>query len=52
MALAYKGLSVAEIGKISLALKYFKQALSIDHDYDLAEISIETIKNITKLHSK
>ena len=39
---AYKGLSLGEKGKIEDALKYFKKALSIDKDLELASISKET----------
>ena len=41
MAIAYKGLSVGEMGNIPSAIKYFKKALSIDNDCDLAQISLE-----------
>ena len=47
MALAYKGLSVGELGNISFAIRCFKSALLIDHDYDLAQISLDTAKNVT-----
>ena len=46
LALAYKGLSLGESGNISLAIKYFRNALSVDCDYDLAQISLETAKKI------
>jgi len=39
---AYKGLALGEQGKITDALKYFKKALSIDKDLELASISKET----------
>ena len=39
---AYKGLALGEQGKINDALKYFKKALSIDKDLELANISKET----------
>ena len=42
LAYAYKGLSLGEKGKIEDALKYFKKALSIDKDLELASISKET----------
>ena len=44
--LVYKGLCIAEIGNVQLATKYFKKALSIDSEYELAEISITTANNI------
>ena len=47
MALAYKGLSVGELGNISFAIRCFKSALLIDHDYDQAQISLDTAKNVT-----
>ena len=36
-------------GNINLAIKYFKKALSIDGEYELAQISINTAKYIMKL---
>ena len=48
IALVYKGLCIAETGNIHLAIKYFKKALSIDHEYELAEISMNTAKRIIK----
>ena len=48
MALAYKGLSIGEMGNIPLAIKYFKKALRMDQNYDLAQISLLTAKNILK----
>jgi len=48
MALAYKGLSIGEMGNIPSAIKYFKKALRMDQDYDLAQISLLTAKNILK----
>ena len=48
VALAYKGLCVGETGNIRLAIKYFKKALSIDNEYELAEISINTANGIMK----
>ena len=39
---AYKGLTLGEQGKIVDALEYFKKALSIDKDLELASISKET----------
>ena len=37
-----KDLALGEQGKITDALKYFKKALSIDKDLELASISKET----------
>ena len=48
MALAYKGLSLGEIGDIPSAIKHFKKALSIDNDYELAQISLDTANHIVK----
>ncbi|WP_255458146.1 tetratricopeptide repeat protein [Nitrosarchaeum sp. AC2] len=48
MALAYKGLSLGELGNLPDALKHFKKALSIDHDYDLANISKEMVQELLK----
>jgi tetratricopeptide (TPR) repeat protein len=48
MALAYKGLSLGEQGKIKNALKFFKKALEIDYDYDLAQISKDRAFEILK----
>ena len=48
MVLAYKGLSIGEMGNIPSAIKYFKKALCMDQDYDLAQISLLTAKNILK----
>ena len=48
ITLAYKGLCIAESGNILLATKYFKKALSIDDECELAEISINTAKGIMK----
>ena len=39
MALAYKGMSLGEQGKVDEALDCFKEALQIDKDYDVAHIS-------------
>ena len=52
MALAYKGLSIGEMGNVSLAITYFKKALSIEQNYDLAQSSLLTAKNLLKSHSK
>jgi tetratricopeptide (TPR) repeat protein len=48
MALAYKGLSLAEQGKIDDALKYFKKALTIDKNYDLAQASKKKVLELLK----
>ena len=48
MAIVYKGLSIGEMGNIPLAMKYFKKALLIDNDYDLAQISLDTANSIMK----
>jgi len=48
IVLAYKGLCIGETGNIRLAIKYFKKALSIDNECELAEISLATAKCITK----
>ena len=48
IAMVYKGLCIAEIGNIPLAIKYFKKALSVDDECKLAEISINTAKEIMK----
>ena len=49
VALAYKGMSLGEQGKIKDALKFFKKALAIDKNYELAQISkkkaLELIKS-------
>jgi tetratricopeptide (TPR) repeat protein len=46
--LAYKGLSLGELGFLQEALKYFKKALSIDNEYDLAIISKERTTELLK----
>ena len=48
IAIVYKGLCIAETGNIQLATKYFKNALSIDSECELAKISISTAKVIMK----
>ena len=48
IALVCKGLCIAETGNIQLATKYFKKALSIDAECELAEISMKTAKCIIK----
>jgi len=56
MALAYKGLSLGEMGELQEAIKHFKKALSIDKHYDLASISKdlaqELLKSINEKKSK
>jgi tetratricopeptide (TPR) repeat protein len=48
MAFAYKGLSLGEQGKVKEALKFFKKALSIDKDYDIAKISKDIAQDLLK----
>ena len=48
MAFAYKGLSLGEMGQLQNAIKYFKKALSIDHQYDLASISKNIAQDLLK----
>jgi hypothetical protein len=48
MAIAYKGLSFGEMGDIQLSMKCFKKALSIDNDYELAQISLDSVNDIVK----
>jgi tetratricopeptide (TPR) repeat protein len=48
MALAYKGLTLGEMGKLQDAIKHFKKALSIDKHYDLASISKKTAQELLK----
>ena len=50
MALAYKGLSLGEMGKFNDALSCFKKALVIDKDYDLANMGKQ--KTLELLKSK
>ena len=52
MALAYKGLSLGELGNLEDAIKHFKKALTIDSDYDLAEISKKLAQELLKEKSK
>jgi len=56
MALAYKGLSLGEMGQLQDAIKHFKKALSIDNHYDLANISkkmaLELLKSIKEKKTK
>ena len=46
MALAYKGLSLGELGNLPEAIDYFKKALSVDRYCTIAEISKETAQNL------
>jgi tetratricopeptide (TPR) repeat protein len=48
MALAYKGLSLGELGQVQDALKLFKQSLELDRNYDLAQISHKKALEILK----
>ncbi|MEK0318957.1 MAG: tetratricopeptide repeat protein, partial [Nitrosopumilus sp.] len=48
MAFAYKGLSFGEQGRVKEALKFFKKALSIDKDYDIAKISKDIAQDLLK----
>ena len=52
MALAYKGLSLGEMGKLSEAIMYFKKALSVDQYCTIAQISKETAQNLLNSKSK
>ena len=46
MALAYKGLSLGELGNLHESIDYFKKALSVDEYCTLAQISKETAQNL------
>jgi len=48
MALAYKGLSLGELGNLQDAIKHFKRALRIDSDFDLANISKKLAQDLLK----
>ena len=48
MTAVCKGLSLGEMGNIKLAIKYFKKALSIDSQHELAQISLSTAIKIIK----
>ena len=48
MALAYKGLSLGEMGQLKDAIKHFKKALSIDKHYDLASVSKDIAQELLK----
>ena len=48
MALAYKGMSLGELGKLNDALFCFKKALAIDKDYDLANMGKQKALELLK----
>ena len=48
MALAYKGMSLGELGKLDDALFCFKKALAIDKDYDLANMGKQKALELLK----
>ena len=48
MALACKGMSLGEMGKVNEALSCFKKALVIDKDYDLANMGKEKALELLK----
>ena len=48
MAIAYKGLSLGELGDLQDAIKHFKKALTIDKDYDLANISKKLAQDLLR----
>jgi tetratricopeptide (TPR) repeat protein len=48
MALAYKGMSLGELGKLDYALTCFKKALTIDKDYDLANMGKQKALELLK----
>ena len=50
--LAYKGLSLGELGNLEKAIKLFKKALTIDRDYDLANISKKMAQDLLKKSKK
>ena len=52
MALAYKGLSLGELGYLKEAIKHFKKALAIDQNYDLANISKKLAQDLLKDYKK
>jgi len=41
-------LSLGEQGKVKDALKFFKKAISIDKDYDIAKISKDIAQDLLK----
>ena len=48
MALACKGMSLGEIGELDYALTCFKKALTIDKDYDLANMGKQKALELLK----
>ena len=48
MALAYKGMSLGEIGELDYALTCFKKALTIDKYYDLANMGKQKALELLK----
>ena len=48
MALAYKGLSLGELGNLTESISCFKRALSIDEHCTLAQISKDTAQELLK----
>ena len=48
MALACKGMSLGEMGNLTDALFCFKKALTIDKDYDLANIGKQKALELLK----
>ena len=48
IVLVYNGLCIDEIWNIQPSIKYFKKALSIDSQCELAKVSIDTAKYIVK----
>ena len=48
MALAYKGLSLGELGNLTESISCFKKALSIDKYCTLAQISKDTAQELLK----
>ncbi len=48
MALACKGMSLGEIGQLKSALSCFKKALTIDKDYDLANMGKQKALELLK----
>jgi tetratricopeptide (TPR) repeat protein len=48
MALACKGMSLGEMGELGYALTCFKKALTIDKDYDLANMGKQKALELLK----
>ena len=48
MALACKGMSLGEMGELDSALVCFKKALTIDKDYDLANMGKQKALELLK----